>query len=97
MQHRAKDVYDSYFFFSLSSRVPLLCMLVSATSLMCFLGVVAFDAWPMAVLVLCCAVGVLMSLQFLVYGAHWCVNKVTAGGRAGTRGVSIVVRKLSGS
>ncbi|EDR07297.1 uncharacterized protein LACBIDRAFT_328163 [Laccaria bicolor S238N-H82] len=43
---RARDVYGSYFFFSLSARVPGLCMFTSALSLMLFLELVAFDAWP---------------------------------------------------
>ncbi|EDR13445.1 uncharacterized protein LACBIDRAFT_323094 [Laccaria bicolor S238N-H82] len=80
---RARDVYGSYFFFSLSARVPGLCMFTSALSLMLFLELVAFDAWPE---------GVVMSLQFLVYGAHWCVGRVVEGGRTGIR----AVRRVTG-
>ncbi|EDQ98372.1 uncharacterized protein LACBIDRAFT_336018 [Laccaria bicolor S238N-H82] len=61
---RARDVYGSYFFFSLSARVPGLCMFISALSLMLFLELVAFDAWPESVITICSMVGVVMSLQF---------------------------------
>ncbi|KAF8163851.1 hypothetical protein B0H34DRAFT_341343 [Crassisporium funariophilum] len=91
-QYRAKDVYDSYFFFALSARVPALCMFISALSLMGFLGLVAFEAWPQGVIVVCFVVGVVMSLQFLVFGAHWCAERVVKGGRAGGRGIVRVVR-----
>ncbi|EDR06386.1 uncharacterized protein LACBIDRAFT_299945 [Laccaria bicolor S238N-H82] len=89
---RARDVYGSYFFFSLSARVPGLCMFISALSLMLFLGLVAFDAWPEGVIAVCFMVGVVMSLQFLVYGAHWCVGRVVEGGRTGIR----AVRRVTG-
>ncbi|TFK35298.1 hypothetical protein BDQ12DRAFT_688289 [Crucibulum laeve] len=94
--HRALDVYNSYFFFSLSARVPALCMFISALSLMGFLGLVAYDAFPQGVIVVCFLVGVVMSLQFLVYGVHRCVSLVAEGGRRGGRSVMGVVRKLSG-
>jgi len=93
---RARDVYGSYFFFSISARVPALCMFVSAVSLMGFLGLVAFGAWPEGVIVVCFLVGVVMSLQFLVFGVHWCASLVAQGGRAGTRGVVSAVRRMTG-
>ncbi|KAF8880094.1 hypothetical protein CPB84DRAFT_1851933 [Gymnopilus junonius] len=89
---RSRDLYSSHFFFSLSSRTPTFCTFLSALSLMAFLGIVAYDAWPSAVLMLSFLVGIIMSLQFLVYGIHWCAKKVAAGGRAGGRGVVSVVR-----
>ncbi|KDR68662.1 hypothetical protein GALMADRAFT_230988 [Galerina marginata CBS 339.88] len=89
---RARDLYNSYFFFSLSARVPAFCMFISAVSLMAFLGLVAFDAWPQGVLALSFIVGIVMSMQFLVYGAHWCANRVAQGGRASGRGVVRVVK-----
>ncbi|PPQ82814.1 hypothetical protein CVT25_009192 [Psilocybe cyanescens] len=89
---RAKDLYGSYFFFSLSARVPAFCMFISAVSLMGFLAVVAFAAWPQGVIGISFLVGVIMSMQFLVYGAHWCANRVAEGGRVGGRGVVTVVR-----
>jgi hypothetical protein len=64
------DVYGSYFFFSLSSRLPLFALTVSALALVSFLCAVAWAAWPTAVLVMCVITGVLVSLQFLVYGFH---------------------------
>ncbi|XP_006457701.1 hypothetical protein AGABI2DRAFT_64161 [Agaricus bisporus var. bisporus H97] len=92
---RSRDVYDSYFFFALSSRMPAVCMLFSAVALMAFLCFVAFEVWPNGVLVVCFIVGIVMSLQFLVYGVHWCANKVVAGGRASKMGVQNAVRKMT--
>jgi len=93
---RARDLYGSYFFFSLSSRVPALCMFISALTLMGFLGLVAFNAWPQGVIAVCFLVGIVMSLQFLVFGAHWCATRVVEGGKASTRGVVRVVRRMTG-
>lgn len=72
-----------------------MCMFCSALSLMAFLGFVAFEVWPQGVLVVCFFVGVIMSLQFLVFGVHWFANKVVAGGKASKKGVEIAVRKMT--
>ncbi|PPQ87414.1 LOW QUALITY PROTEIN: hypothetical protein CVT25_008110 [Psilocybe cyanescens] len=79
----AKDLHGSYFF-SLSARVPASCMFISA--------VVAFNAWPHSVIGISFLVGAIISMQFLVYGAHWCASRVAEGGRVGGRGVMTVVR-----
>lgn len=84
---RARDVYGTYLFFSISARVPMICTFIAAVSLMGFLSLVAFATWPEAVLVLCFVVGILMSLQFLVYGVHLAAKTVANGGRAGGRQV----------
>ncbi|KAJ6498891.1 hypothetical protein C8R45DRAFT_980319 [Mycena sanguinolenta] len=78
---RAEDVLStadnsSYFFFALTSRIPSLLMLASAISLMVFMAIVAFSAWPTAVIVGCFFVGLLMGLQFLVFGILWVVKSV---------------------
>ena len=57
-----------------------------------FLGLVAFDAWPQGVVGVCFLIGVVMSLQFLVFGAHWCATRVVKGGKASMR----VVRSMTG-
>lgn len=95
LQFRAKDVYGSYFFFALSARMPAVCMLLSALALMAFLGLVAFQVWPEGVAVVFFLVGLIMSLQFLVYGVHWCAGKIVAGGKASRQGVVMVVRKVT--
>lgn len=69
-QTLAVDIYGSYFFFALSSRLPLVALFVSVLALVGFLGVIAWTAWPTAVLVMCVLAGVLISLQFIVYGFH---------------------------
>ena len=61
-----------------------------------FLGLVAFDAWPQGVIAVSFLVGVVMSLQFLVFGAHWCATRVVEGGMASSRGVVRVVRSVTG-
>jgi hypothetical protein len=69
-QTLALDIYGSYFFFALSSRLPLIALIVSVLALVGFLGAVAWAAWPTAVLVMSGITGVLVSLQFIVYGFH---------------------------
>jgi hypothetical protein len=44
--------------------------LVSIVALVAFLGAIAWAAWPAAVLVMCVLAGILVSLQFIVYGCH---------------------------
>jgi hypothetical protein len=69
-QTLAVDIYGSYFFFALSSRLPLVALIISVLALVGFLCAVAWVAWPTAVLVMCGIAGVLVSLQFIVYGFH---------------------------
>lgn len=52
---------------------------------MLFLGLVAFQVWPIGVMVTCFVVGLLMTLQFLVFGVHWCVLRVARGVRRGMK------------
>lgn len=87
---RAQDVYGGYIFFALSARVPTLCMVASAMTLLAFLTVVAFEVWPVGVVVGCFLVGMLMSLQFLVYGCHMFVRGVIGV----VRGVVGLVRRV---
>ena len=64
------DIYGSYFFFALSSRLPLIALIISVLALVGFLVAVAWVAWPAAVLVMCGITGLLVSLQFIVFGFH---------------------------
>lgn len=48
---------------------------------MLFLGLVAYEAWPEAVLVISFLIGLIMSLQFLVFTAHWCAISVVYSSR----------------
>ncbi|KAL7284924.1 hypothetical protein ACG7TL_000012 [Trametes sanguinea] len=75
-QRVTKDIYNSYFFFCLTCRLPSMCMLVSALALMFFLLGVAWAAWPTAVLVMSFIAGVLLTSQFLVFGIHRFVEAV---------------------
>ncbi|GBE77175.1 hypothetical protein SCP_0100470 [Sparassis crispa] len=82
-QKLATDVYNSYFFFCLTCRLPTLFMFLSAVALMVFLLGVAWTRWPTAVLVMSCVAGTLISLQYLVFGFHrlwnfgiWCGRSI---------------------
>ncbi|KAI0931091.1 hypothetical protein AcW2_000050 [Taiwanofungus camphoratus] len=75
-QRLALDVYGSYFFFCLICRLPTLCTFGSAFALMLFLLGVAWNAWPSAVLVMSFLSGVLLTLQYLVFGCHRLFNMV---------------------
>lgn len=57
-----------------------------------FLGLVAFEVWPMGVLVTCFIIGIIMTLQFLVFGAHWCALRVAGGARQ----VVLVSKRVTG-
>ena len=72
----------SYFYFSLTCRLPTFCLFISTLALMIFLLTVAWAAWPTAVLVMCCCAGTLLTLQYLVFGVR--------------RTASFVVRLLRG-
>ncbi|KAH8997160.1 hypothetical protein EDB86DRAFT_3076752 [Lactarius hatsudake] len=69
LQTLAVDLYGPYSF-ALSSRLPLIALFVVVVTLVVFLGAIAWTAWIAAVLVMCVLVGVLVSLQFIVYGSH---------------------------
>ncbi|KAG1772588.1 hypothetical protein EV702DRAFT_1133410 [Suillus placidus] len=91
-QKLARDVYGKYLFFCISSRLPAVCMFVSACALMVFLLSVAWSAWPTAVLVMCFIAGVLISLQFIIYGLHCAVICMTESFRRVRRGLMWCVR-----
>ena len=70
-------------------------MSVSAIALTAFLGFVAFEVWPLGVLVVCFFVGIIMTLQFLVFGVHWAINKIIGWGREIKEVAMTVVRRLT--
>ncbi|KAJ7087084.1 hypothetical protein C8R44DRAFT_552517, partial [Mycena epipterygia] len=65
---RARDVYGSYLFFSLSARLPLFGTLVSLAALALFIGRVAYNTFPVFVIVLGVAFCLVMGLQYVVRG-----------------------------
>ncbi|KJA17960.1 hypothetical protein HYPSUDRAFT_70328 [Hypholoma sublateritium FD-334 SS-4] len=96
---RSRDVFStderaSYFFFALSARVPAFCMFMSACALTACLALIAFATFPGGVLVLSFVVGVLMSLQFIVFGMSWLGRQVVTGGRAGGERVRGAVKRV---
>ncbi|KAJ8596562.1 hypothetical protein M405DRAFT_856328 [Rhizopogon salebrosus TDB-379] len=76
-QKHSRDIYGKYLFFCISSRLPAVCMFISACALMAFLIAVAWSAWPKAVLVMCFMSGILVGLQFIIYGLHYVVVCMT--------------------
>ncbi|KAJ7495974.1 hypothetical protein B0H11DRAFT_2001387 [Mycena galericulata] len=82
---RAQDILStdtpSYFFFSLSARLPSMLTLTSTMALTLFFAFIAFNAWPLLVIIGCFLVGLLMGLQFLVFGVLWVVKCVRKEGQ----------------
>ncbi|KAF9476164.1 hypothetical protein BDN70DRAFT_995871 [Pholiota conissans] len=93
---RSRDLFNTHFFFALSARVPALCMFTSACALTACLALIAFATFPQGVLVLCFLVGVLMSLQFIVFGVSWVGKRVVMGGKKGGERVRGVVMRVTG-
>ena len=61
-------------------------MLISSIALLAFMFFVSFTVWPQAVLVVSFMAGVLVTLQYLLFGAHqlllgirWMFKKICAG------------------
>lgn len=61
-------------------------MLVSSIALLAFMLSVSFQVWPQAVLVVSFLAGILVTLQYLLFGAHrivlgirWVFRRVGAG------------------
>ncbi|KAI0094165.1 hypothetical protein BDY19DRAFT_988042 [Irpex rosettiformis] len=73
--------YPTYVYFSVTCRLPAVCLFVAACALMVFLLNVAWMAWPVAVLVMCFVAGVLVTLQYLVFGVRRVVGGVVWVGR----------------
>lgn len=64
------DIYGSYVTFSLTSRLPAGFSILTVASLAFFIGGLAFHASPAATFVLCILAGMLITLQYLIYGIH---------------------------
>ncbi|KZV61466.1 hypothetical protein PENSPDRAFT_294067 [Peniophora sp. CONT] len=74
----ALGIYSSYFFFSITSRLPRLAVLVSLVGLALFLITVAFLAWSNAVVTMC-AIGIMLAnLQYLVKALELLVRASSA-------------------
>jgi len=61
-------------------------MLISSIALLAFMFFVSFQVWPQAVLVVSFLAGILVTLQYLLFGAHrivlgirWVFRKICAG------------------
>jgi len=67
---QALDTFDTYFFFCLCCRLPTFSMLISSIALLAFMFFVSFQVWPQAVLVISFLAGILVTLQYLLFGAH---------------------------
>jgi hypothetical protein len=94
--HRSRDVYGSHVFFSLSPRMPTLCVMTASISLLGFMGLVAYDAGSIGVLIVGVVVFLVMTLQFTMYGTHRCAVFALHICKAGTVLMVNVVRRLRG-
>ena len=56
--------------------MPTFCTLISSISLLFFVGLVAYDARPLGVVMIGVLVILVMMLQFIVYGTHYCATFV---------------------
>jgi len=90
---RSRDLDGSYVFFSLSSRMPTFCMLVSTMSLMTFLGII--DGWSIGVVVIGVVVVLVMTLQFIVYGLHQFITSAMRAWRAVTASIVTLFKGLT--
>ena len=88
-QALAQSMYPSYFYFALTSRLPLLSALISLLALAAFLLAVAFAAWPSAVLAACGVAGVLVGLQYVVKAGEMIGRTIGAGVRS-IRGIAFI-------
>jgi len=66
-------------------------MLLSTVSLIAFLGFVAYDVWPIGVLVIGVLVVLLMALELIVYGVHQCAASALRVWRAGMDSMGNIV------
>ncbi|KDQ62993.1 hypothetical protein JAAARDRAFT_362720 [Jaapia argillacea MUCL 33604] len=66
-RERALGVWKTYVFFSISCRLPMLCMFLSTGAIMFFLFTVAYQVWSRASFVLCFVAGLLFGLQYWVW------------------------------
>jgi len=77
--------------------MPTFCAIVSSVSLMVFLGLVAFDASPVGVFVIGILVGLVMIMQFIVFGTHQFVAfALRVCQRAGAISTVNVVKRFRG-
>jgi hypothetical protein len=70
--------------------MPTFCTLISSISLMSFLGLIAYNARPVGVLIIGVLVVLVMILQFVVYVIHYCAASALRVWRAEAVGVSEV-------
>jgi len=66
-------------------------MLLSTLSLITFLALVAYDVWPIGVLVIGVLVMLLVALEFIVYGVHQCAASALRVWRAGIESMGNIV------
>ncbi|KAJ8076331.1 hypothetical protein PM082_000752 [Marasmius tenuissimus] len=93
---RALDINKTYVSFALTSRIPACLMFFSALTLMGFLSVVAYDAAPFIVWIVCSGVVVGMGGQFVVWGIVRAVRGIFWGVRGVGRGVRCCLRVVVG-
>ncbi|KAL0952032.1 hypothetical protein HGRIS_008676 [Hohenbuehelia grisea] len=94
---RARDSFESYFFFALAARVPSICLVVSSMCLLFFVARIAYQVWPLGALMTWFVFGLMMGLQSIVSWTHWGAKKVAAGGRRVARSMSMSRARVQGT
>jgi len=94
---QARDTFGTYFFFCLCCRLPSFLILLSTIFLLAFITIISYDVWPQAVLVVSFFAGLLLTMQYLLFGAkqifngiRWLFKKIGTGF---ARAINVVKRK----
>lgn len=90
-------MFGTYFFFCLCCRLPSFLILLSTIFLLAFVTIISYNVWPQAVLAVSFFAGLLLTMQYLLFGAkqlfngiRWVFKKVGTGC---ARGLNAVKRK----
>jgi hypothetical protein len=96
-QTQARDTFGTYFFFCLCCRLPSFLILLSTIFLLAFVTIISYNVWPQAVLVVSFFAGLLLTMQYLLFGAKQLFNGIRWGfkkiGTGCVRGLNAVKRK----
>jgi len=96
-QVQARDMFGTYFFFCLSCRLSSFLILISTIFLLAYVTIISYNVWPQAVLVVSFFAGLLLTLQYLLFGAKQLFNGIRWGfkkiGTGFARGLNVVRRK----
>jgi len=93
-KNATKDAYISYVFFSFTSRLPFLLVIMSACFLATLLGDVAYRLSPHLVLGFSAVIALLMVLQYVIWAVDWVIWTTLTGIRVISMIVNHFVAKI---